>query len=321
MAQAARARSAAIPRETIIQVSGITKSFKDVKAVDGVDLKIGRGEAVALLGPNGAGKTTLVEMIEGIQSPDDGEIRIQGRTWEEGGRDLRRLLGITLQETRFTDKLTVVETLDLFGSFYGRTRSRSLEVLESIRLQEKAKSHVGTLSGGQKQRLALGIAVINEPSVLLLDEPTTGLDPHARRDLWAIVHELKTRGTTLVLTTHYMEEAEALCDRIVILYGGRILAEGTLQELLLREGAGEIIEFSSSSAPDEAEMMRVKTAATFSYDAPSGRGKLTVKDMQKALPDFLSRIKRKKISIGELQCRRMTLDDLFIRMTGKHLDE
>ncbi len=321
MARAALAKSTSIPRETIIQVTGITKSFKDVKAVDRVDLRIGKGEAVALLGPNGAGKTTLVEMMEGIQTPDAGEIRIQGRTWAEGGRDLRRLLGITLQETRFTEKLTVVETLDLFGSFYGRTRSRSIEVLESIRLEEKAKSYVGNLSGGQKQRLALGIAVINEPSVLLLDEPTTGLDPHARRDLWAIVHELKTRGTTLVLTTHYMEEAEALCDRIVILYSGQILAEGTLQELLLQEGAGEVIEFSSSAAPDAEEMMKVKTAATFSFDAPSGRGTLNVKDMQKALPDFLSRIKKKKIPIGELQCRRMTLDDLFIRMTGKHLDE
>jgi ABC-2 type transport system ATP-binding protein len=219
--------------EAAIEVRNVFKSFKDVKAVKGIDLTIRRGQFVALLGPNGAGKTTLVEMIEGIQKPDSGEILIMGKGWKGHEEDLRKVIGLSLQETHFIDKLTVYETLRLFASFFKLGRERVEEIVPLIGLDEKRKSHVVNLSGGQRQRLALGIALLNSPAILLLDEPTTGLDPTARREIWNILLKLRDlEGTSMILTTHYMEEAERLCDRIVIIDHGVILREGTLKELL-----------------------------------------------------------------------------------------
>ena len=216
-----------------IELKNIVKSFKDVQAVRGVSLVIGKGEFVALLGPNGAGKTTLVEMMEGLRKPDKGEILIQGMTWKRNEKELRKIIGLSLQETRFVEKLTVRETLRLFGSFFNLGDPQADKVITLTQLEEKQKSLVGTLSGGQRQRLALAVALLNDPEILFLDEPTTGLDPHARLDLWNILRDLKKEGhTTLILTTHYMEEAESLCDKIIIIDEGKILREGTLDELL-----------------------------------------------------------------------------------------
>ena len=198
-----------------IEVRNVCKSFKDVDAVLNVNLRVESGEAVALLGPNGAGKTTLVEMIEGVQIPDSGEILILGKTWQSDESFLRQEIGLALQETRFQDRLTVEETLWLFASFYHLEKERTNEVLKIIQLESKHKTWVVQLSGGQRQRLALGIAILSRPRILILDEPTTGLDPNARRDLWKILEDFKATGTTLILTTHYMEEAEFLCERIV----------------------------------------------------------------------------------------------------------
>jgi ABC-2 type transport system ATP-binding protein len=222
-----------VATETVIEVRRVVKSFKDVKAVRGIDLTILRGQFVALLGPNGAGKTTLVEMIEGIQKPDSGEILITGKAWKGHEDELRRVIGLSLQETHFIDKLTVSETLRLFASFFALGKERVEEIIPLIGLEEKRKSYVVNLSGGQRQRLALGIALLNNPAILLLDEPTTGLDPTARREVWDILLKLREReGTSMILTTHYMEEAERLCDRIVIIDHGNVLREGTLRELL-----------------------------------------------------------------------------------------
>ncbi|MEI7676802.1 MAG: ABC transporter ATP-binding protein [Bacteroidales bacterium] len=219
--------------EYIVEVSGVKKSFKDVHAVKGVSLTIKPGEFVGLLGPNGAGKTTLVEMIEGLQQPDAGEIKIAGKTWKKNAKELHQLIGLSLQETHFIDRLTVFETAQLFASFYKLGNDRVNEVLDLVSLQEKKKAFVNNLSGGQRQRLALGISLLNKPSVLLLDEPTTGLDPHARREIWMILKKLKDElNTSLILTTHYMEEAEFLCDRIVMMDHGTILADGPLDQLL-----------------------------------------------------------------------------------------
>lgn len=219
--------------EYVIEVRNVWKSFKTVQAVKGVSLKIPKGQFVALLGPNGAGKTTLVEMIEGIQKPDQGEINILGKKWKGNEDELHRLIGISLQETRFIDKLRVNETLNLFASFFKLGSERVDEVIGLVGLDEKRRSYVVNLSGGQRQRLALGIALINNPSILLLDEPTTGLDPNARREIWEILHNLRERSeTSMVLTTHYMEEAEILCSYIVIMDNGKILREGTLKQLL-----------------------------------------------------------------------------------------
>ena len=217
----------------IVDVRHVTKSFKDVQAVRGVNLTIKPGEFLALLGPNGAGKTTLVEMIEGIQHPDNGEIYIAGKQWKNHQHELHLMIGLSLQETRFMDKLTAYETMRLFASFYNLDTRRVDEVFKLIDLEDKKKAYINNLSGGQRQRLALGVALLNKPKILLLDEPTTGLDPNARREIWNILLGLKKeQNTSLILTSHYMEEAEYLCDRIVIMDQGTILAEGTLQEIL-----------------------------------------------------------------------------------------
>jgi ABC-2 type transport system ATP-binding protein len=221
------------PAAAAVSVKGVVKAFGDVKAVRGVSLEIGTGEFVALLGPNGAGKTTLVEMMEGLRKPDKGEVFLLGKSWRKDEKWLRKAIGISLQETRFTEKLTVRETLLLFASFFGLGDMRVDEVVGLTGLGGKQKALNGTLSGGQRQRLALAVALLNRPRILFLDEPTTGLDPHSRLDLWTILKELKDAGeTTLVLTTHYMEEAASLCDHIIIVDQGKVLVEGRLEELL-----------------------------------------------------------------------------------------
>ncbi len=217
----------------VIEVKNVWKSFKTVQAVKGINLQIPKGQFTALLGPNGAGKTTLVEMIEGIQKPDSGEITITGKHWKGHEDELHRIIGLSLQDTRFIDKLRVTETLRLFATFFNLGKGRVNEIIDMVGLEEKRKSYVVNLSGGQRQRLAIGIALLNSPAILLLDEPTTGLDPNARREIWDILHKLrKVSETSMILTTHYMEEAENLCDYIVIMHNGIILREGTLDQLL-----------------------------------------------------------------------------------------
>jgi ABC-2 type transport system ATP-binding protein len=229
--------------DNVIEVKDVWKSFKTVQAVKGIDLKIPGGEFVALLGPNGAGKTTLVEMIEGIQKPDKGEITIMGKRWKGNEDELHRIIGLSLQETRFIDKLRVSETLLLFASFFNLGKERVNEIIDIVGLEDKRKSYVVNLSGGQRQRLAIGIALINKPLILLLDEPTTGLDPNARREIWEILRGLKEESdTSMILTTHYMEEAENLCDYIVIIDSGQILKEGTLTQLLDEESGEKGME-------------------------------------------------------------------------------
>ena len=231
-----------------MEVQNVCKSFKDVDAVRNISLRVESGEALALLGPNGAGKTTLVEMIEGVQIPDSGEILILGKSWNNDEHFLRQQIGLALQETRFQERLTVEETLQLFASFYQLKKERTNEVLEIIQLESKNRTWVVELSGGQRQRLALGIAILQRPKILILDEPTTGLDPNARRDLWKILEDFKATGTTLILTTHYMEEAEFLCERILMLNHGKILADGTLNQLLDKFGEGDLIEYVITDA-------------------------------------------------------------------------
>ena len=219
--------------ENVIEVREVWKSFKTVQAVKGISLNIPKGQFVAILGPNGAGKTTLVEMIEGIQKPDKGDITIIGKHWKGNEDELHKIIGLSLQETRFIDKLRVTETLELFASFFDMGKKRVDEIIDLVGLEEKRRAYVVNLSGGQRQRLALGLALINTPAILLLDEPTTGLDPNARREVWEILHKLKDGSdTSIILTTHYMEEAERLCDYIIIMDNGVILREGTLSQLL-----------------------------------------------------------------------------------------
>jgi ABC-2 type transport system ATP-binding protein len=304
-----------------ISVNNVIKSFKDVKAVKGVSFTIKKGEYCALLGPNGAGKTTLMEMIEGIQNPDQGEIIINGQTWKKNELEIHKILGISLQETNFFDKLKVGETLELFSSFYDLESERSNEILDLVNLQEKKNALVKNLSGGQRQRLSLGIALINRPEILLLDEPTTGLDPTARREVWEILFRLKKEhNITMILTTHYMEEADYLCERIIIMDKGTVLADGTLDQLVAKNNGAEIIEFSIEGEASNGFKLNDEKIKMV-RDDKNEKWKITVDDIASTLPSFLEEMKQKGIKIKSLECRKMTLDDIFISMTGRRLDE
>jgi len=304
-----------------IEIRNVCKSFKDVNAVQNVNLIVESGESVALLGPNGAGKTTLVEMIEGVQFPDSGEISILDRSWEEDEHFLRKKIGIVLQETRFLERLTVEETLNLFASFYSLEKERAIEVLKIIQLESKRSTWVLHLSGGQRQRLALGVAILSIPQILILDEPTTGLDPNARRDLWKILESFKATGTTLILTTHYMEEAQYLCERILMMDQGKILAEGSLNYLLDKFGEGDLIEYEIKGDFPNEEAEQLSGVLSCRWDENTGEGRLTVKKISETLPLFLQLVEKSTISITSLECRRRTLDDLFLAMSGRHLDD
>ena len=308
--------------EIIINIRDVSKHFKEVKAVNHISLAIQKGVFLALLGPNGAGKTTLVEMIEGLQQPDAGEITILGKKWEHAKSFLNRHLGISLQETRFIDKLTTTETLCLFASFYGLPRRRVDEVLHLVGLVDKRKAFTVNLSGGQRQRLALGIALLNNPGILLLDEPTTGLDPNSRRELWKLLTDLKkNHNTTLLLTTHYMEEAAYLCDEIVIMDEGKILAQGSLEKLLSDHNIGEIIEFSLLENPSWLDLEPIESVRAIQWDAQTRRGSLVVNEIVTVVPRFMKYIHEKEYHLTSFECRKMTLEDLFISLTGKKLDE
>jgi ABC-2 type transport system ATP-binding protein len=306
----------------VIEVKNVWKSFKTVQAVKGVDMNINHGQFVALLGPNGAGKTTLVEMIEGIQKPDIGEITILGKKWKGNEDEIHRKIGISLQETRFIDKLRVSETLLLFAGFFNLGKKRVNEIIEIVGLEEKRKSYVVNLSGGQRQRLALGISLINSPAILLLDEPTTGLDPNARREIWEILQRLKEKSeTSMILTTHYMEEAENLCDYIIIMDQGKILREGTISQLLEEDSNHKIIEFSSEDGfiPEDIQMSGLPF--TIRREPSGNKGYVTLGNFENDLPVFMTFLKSKKISLSHMECRRKTLDDLFVSLTGRKINE
>ncbi len=306
----------------VIEATGVWKSFKTVQAVKGVNLKIPGGQFVALLGPNGAGKTTLVEMIEGIQKPDKGEISIMGKKWRGNKDDLNRVIGISLQETRFIEKLRVSETLMLFASFFNLGKERINEIMDMVGLEEKKRSYVVNLSGGQRQRLALGISLINKPAILLLDEPTTGLDPNARREIWDILQKLREESnTSMILTTHYMEEAESLCDYIVIMDQGIILREGTIEQLLEDNDGDKVIEFSVENGRIPDNINNPELPFKIYRDASGVRGTVTLQHFESELPELMAYFKIRNINLKYMECRRKTLDDLFVSLTGRKIDE
>lgn len=305
---------------SVIEVKNVHKSFKAVHAVRGINLSIPYGQYVAILGPNGAGKTTLVEMIEGIQKPDKGEILIKGLKWKGNEQLLHNIIGLSLQETYFIDKLTVWETLKLFASFYNLNYNRCNDIMEIIGLAEKKKAYVVHLSGGQRQRLALGISLLNNPEILLLDEPTTGLDPLARREIWSILIELKKKSkTSLILTTHYMEEAEQLCDYIIIIDSGQILKEGTLSQLLNDNNCNHTVAFSLIDINSAAIILN-NTRYRINID-DKGRGSISFKQLETELPEFLYYLHSNEMHLRDLEVKRKTLDDLFTTLTGRHLHE
>ncbi|MBU8894136.1 ABC transporter ATP-binding protein [Corallococcus sp. M34] len=299
-----------------IDVKGLFKRFGDLVALDGIDLSIRRGECVGLLGPNGAGKTTTLEILEGLQVPTAGEVRVLGRAWATDADALRQRVGLALQETRLVDLLTVRETVELFASFYARPLPVD-EAIARVHLEEKARARVGTLSGGQRQRLAVAVALVGDPELLFLDEPTTGLDPQSRRALWDVVAGLKARGCTVVLTTHYMEEAEVLCDRLIIIDRGRVIARGTPQEMIASLGAGQVIELEAEPAPSDARLSEVPSVVA--VQRQDGRLLLRVGELHRALPAVLREVEGVGGTLRHLSTRRPTLDDVFLGLTGRSL--
>ena len=307
--------------EYLIDAKGLHKHFKKVKAVDGVDFALEKGEYVALLGPNGAGKTTLVEMIEGIRTPDQGQILVRGRSLNEDKSALYGLLGISFQETRFLEKITVLETVRLFASFYKQPDEKIGKVIHLVGLEDKKDAYTKNLSGGQRQRLALGISLLNDPEILILDEPTTGLDPSARREIWDILLKLKKNmGTSLILTTHYMEEATHLCDRIIIMDKGRFLAEGSLSSLISRMNMPDVALFTVEGIiPDD--LVLKQDGPDIQWDRSKGKGRCEMKNVAADMPHLFTFLENNSLRLIDFEHTKPTLDDVFLSMTGRRLSE
>jgi ABC-2 type transport system ATP-binding protein len=305
--------------DAALQVRELKKHYGAVRAVDGIDLEIAAGECFGLLGPNGAGKTTAIEICEGLLAPDSGDVRVLGRSWETNERELRQRLGIQLQETQLGEKLTVAETVRLFRSFYDRGRPED-DVIATVQLEEKRDARVGKLSGGQKQRLALACAFVGDPDLLFLDEPTTGLDPQSRRQLWDLITDFKARGRTILLTTHYMDEAELLCDRVAIVDHGRVIALGSPRELIASLGAEQVVEFALApespaldlSALQALEGVRAARRIADTYE-------LHVGELHRAVPAILAFVAGRGLPLAELRTHSATLDDVFVGLTGRQL--
>ena len=299
------------------------KRYADVVAVAGLDLAVEGGECFGLLGPNGAGKTTTIEILEGLTLPDAGDVELLGMRWTGRGaeaRALRERLGIQLQETQLADKLTVEETIRLFRSFYRASHSVE-EVLALVELEEKRKAWVGKLSGGQKQRLAVACALVSRPELLFLDEPTTGLDPQSRRQLWDVIGRFRAAGGTVLLTTHYMEEAERLCDRVAIMDHGRIIAQGTPRSLIASLGAEHVVEFAladrGGGPPEAAELAALPGVRA--VRPASDRTALTVAEVHRAVPALLALLERRGAELSLLATHHATLEDVFVALTGRQL--
>jgi len=308
-----------------VSVRGLRKRYADVVAVDGLDLEIAAGECFGLLGPNGAGKTTTIEICEGLTPADAGEVVVLGRTWTTDESELRERLGIQLQETQLAEKLTVYETVRLFRSFY--TRGRSVEdVIRLVQLDEKRDGRVGKLSGGQKQRLALACAIVGDPELLFLDEPTTGLDPQSRRQIWELVEEFKATGRSILLTTHYMDEAERLCDRVAIVDHGRVIALGTPRELIASLGGDQVVEFVLSHVVGDGHVSEdvlhrlegVRAARHLGSDNGDA-WELHVSELHRTVPVLLAELARRDLHLAELRTHSATLEDVFVHLTGRQL--
>ena len=305
--------------EAALRVRALRKVYQDVVAVNGVDLEVPPGQCFGLLGPNGAGKTTTIEICEGLTVRDAGDVEVLGMRWETDARALKQRLGIQLQETQLSDKLTVDETVRLFRSFFdkGPTPER---VIALVQLEEKRRSRVGTLSGGQKQRLALACALVGDPEILFLDEPTTGLDPQARRQLWDLIEEFKRAGRTILLTTHYMDEAERLCERVAIMDHGKIIALGSPRELVASIGVEHVLEFSADNAAQQLDVAELRALeGVRDAQVENGAVRMQVTALHRAVPALLAELGRRDVKLTELRTHSATLEDVFVTLTGRHL--
>jgi ABC-2 type transport system ATP-binding protein len=307
-------------RALTLEVRGLVKRYGSVVAVNGLDLAVNAGECFGLLGPNGAGKTTTIEICEGLLAPDEGEVRVLGLEWAEHEKALRQRLGIQLQESQFGEKITVLETIRLFRSFYDEGLPVE-DVLGMVQLEEKRNARVGTLSGGQKQRLSVACALVGDPDLVFLDEPTTGLDPQSRRQLWDLVDGMRHRGRTILLTTHYMEEAERLCDHVAIVDHGRVIALGTPRELIRSLGAEQVVHCELTNGDGLAIDAFRALPGVLSARVDAGAWALQVNAAHETIPALLGMLEAHGTSLSELRTHSPTLEDVFVSLTGRHLRE
>lgn len=298
----------------VVEVKDLVKSYGDVKAVQGISFTVEEGEVFGLVGPNGAGKTTTLEIIEGLRKQDSGTIRIDGVDSRKDLRRVKEILGIQLQASALFEKLTVVETLELFGSFYPRRLSPAV-LLGLVSMEEKARARTETLSGGQKQRLSIAMALVNDPRVVVLDEPTTGLDPAARRNLWSVILDLKKLKKTVILTTHYMEEAERLCDRVAIMDRGKVLTLDTVPALIKGLGKQSVVEFRVTDGLADSKFHEVAGVTDVKTDEQHRL--LYTKDLQATLAGLVQLSGGK--GIEDLRIRDTTLEDVFLELTGRRI--
>ncbi|OGE89863.1 MAG: ABC transporter [Candidatus Doudnabacteria bacterium RIFCSPHIGHO2_01_FULL_50_11] len=300
----------------IIEVNNLVKKYGDLTAVNGISFSVREGEVFGILGPNGAGKTTTLEMIEGLKGITSGSVSVDGHDVATSTHAVKAIIGVQLQSSSFFQGLNLVELLDIFGALYGR-RVNAMELLTRVQLQEKAKAGAKELSGGQKQRLSIAVALVNAPRVVFLDEPTTGLDPQARRNLWDLVTSIKADGTTVVLTTHYMEEAEVLCDRVAIMDHAKIIALDTTTNLIKKAGTSSTIHFHVDK-PCEVSLLR-SLPAVEAVIAEDHSYQLTTTDAQLTLPALFLQAHEEGFSLKDLQLKQATLEDVFLKLTGHTL--
>ncbi len=305
-------------KQIAVRCRGLVKRYGEVVAVNGLDLDVYAGECFGLLGPNGAGKTTTVEILEGLLKPDAGDVEILAMRWGHDDRALRQRLGVQLQETQLAEKLTVYETLRLFQSFFDQRRSVD-EVLRIVGLEEKRRSWVSRLSGGQQQRLAVATALVSHPELLFLDEPTTGLDPQSRRQLWELILEYRASGRTVLLTTHYMEEAQRLCDRVALLDHGRVIALGPPDELIAALGAEHVVEFALENGDQAPDAWLREVPGVRDVRREREGIFLTVSEVHHTVPALLAGLQERGMALSRLTTHSATLEDVFVSLTGRHL--
>ena len=309
-------QAAALSPDPVVRVRGLVKRYGDLVAVDGIDFEVAPGEVFGLLGPNGAGKTTTVEILEGLRKPDGGAAQVLGIDISTGADALKPRIGVSLQTAALYPKLTVTELIDLFRSFYPNPRPTE-ELIDALELGERRRARTSELSGGQRQRLAVALALVNDPEIVFLDEPTTGLDPAARRSLWELIRGLKAKGRSVLLTTHYMEEAEILCDRLAIMDHGRILEMGTVEQLVSKRFKERAVRFDAVDSLTETELAALPAVSSVKHDDDAVL--LYTPDVAVTIGALLALCDAKGVEPQNLGVRRPTLEDVFLDLTGRAL--